>query len=209
MPEVGGEAAGGGGGVVDELGAVEAELAPAFGEVAVVADVDADFADGGVEDGPAEVSGLEVVLLPEAFDLGDVVFAVFAEVGAVGVDHGRGVVVEAGLFDFEHGDDDDHAGFACEFAHAGDGGAVGDGFGPVVVLGFLDLAEVGALKTSWNPMTSAPCRAASRACSSCLAIMDAVSPVQVAWTRAARTTLAMSFSFDGTSESFYARRQRQ
>ncbi|MGJ3561640.1 hypothetical protein ACR6C2_38730 [Streptomyces sp. INA 01156] len=55
------------------------------------------------------------------------------------------------------------------------------------------------MKTSWNPMIFAPCRAASRACSSCFATMDSVSPVQVAWTRAARTTCAMSYSFDATS----------
>src|SRR3954447_19414022 len=53
-------------------------------------------------------------------------------------------------------------------------------------------------------MTLAPRRAASRACSSCFATMDSVSPVQVAWTRAARTTLAMSCSFDGTSERLRA-----
>ncbi len=128
--------------VEDELGAGQAEGAPALGEVAVVADVDADAADGGVEDGPAEVARAEVVLLPEALDLGDVVFAVLAEVAAVGIDDGGGVVVEALGLELEDRYDDDHAGLAGERLHALDGGAVGDGFGPAVVLGFLDLAEV-------------------------------------------------------------------
>jgi hypothetical protein len=41
---------GGGRRVEHDLGAVEAERTPALGEVAVVADVHADLADGGVED---------------------------------------------------------------------------------------------------------------------------------------------------------------
>ena len=114
--------------------------------MAVVADVDADLADGGVEDGPAEVPRLEVVLLPEALDLRDVVLAVLAEVGAVGVDHGGGVVVEAGLLDLEDRDDDHHAGLAGELLHPRDGRPVGHGLGPAVVLGLLDLAEVGGVE---------------------------------------------------------------
>ena len=59
--------------------------ARAFGEVAVVADVDADLGEAEVEDRVAEVAGPEVELLPEAGrDVRDVGLAVLAEVRAVG-----------------------------------------------------------------------------------------------------------------------------
>ena len=64
----------------DELGAVQAQRPRALGEVAVVADVDADLADGGVEHRVAGVARAEVVLLPEALDVRDVRLAVLAEV---------------------------------------------------------------------------------------------------------------------------------
>ena len=146
LPQVGGQAPAGGGGVVDDLGAGQAEGAPALGEVAVVADVDADPADGGVEHRPAEVARAEVVLLPEALDLRDVVLAVLAEVGAVGVDDRRGVVVEAGLLDLVDRHHEHHAGLRGQRLHALHGGAVGHRLGPAVVLGVLHLAEVGAVE---------------------------------------------------------------
>ncbi len=49
--------------VEDDLRAVEPELARALGEVAVVADVDADLGVARLEDRIAEVARLEVVLL--------------------------------------------------------------------------------------------------------------------------------------------------
>lgn len=72
--------------------------------------------------------------------------AVLAEVGAVGVDHRRGVVVEAGLLDLEDRHDDDHARLAGQIPHAPDRRPVRDGFRPAVVLGLLDLAEVGGVE---------------------------------------------------------------
>jgi hypothetical protein len=63
--------------------------------VPVVADVDADLADGGLEDRVPEVPGPEVELLPEALDVRDVRLAVLAQVLAVGVDDRGGVVVDA------------------------------------------------------------------------------------------------------------------
>jgi hypothetical protein len=64
--------------------------------VAVVADIHADLAYGRLEDGIAQVARPEVELLPEALDVGNVGLAVLAEVGAVGVDDGRRVVLHAG-----------------------------------------------------------------------------------------------------------------
>src|SRR5665213_652062 len=56
----------------------ESEGPPTFGEVAVVADIDADGSNGGVKDRIAQIAGSKVKLLPEALDLRDVVLAVLA-----------------------------------------------------------------------------------------------------------------------------------
>src|SRR3954468_23812652 len=69
----------GGRGVEDDLRVVQAELAPALREVPVVADVDADPADRGVEHRVAQVARAEVELLPELRQVRDVVLAVLAE----------------------------------------------------------------------------------------------------------------------------------
>ena len=109
LPEVLAEAGHRGRGVEDDLRAVQAERARALREVAVVADVDADLGEGGLEHRVAEVAGPEVELLPEArLAVGDVGLAVLAEVLAVGVDHGRGVVVDAGLLLLVDGHHDHH-----------------------------------------------------------------------------------------------------
>src|SRR5436190_547366 len=78
----------------DELVLVLAALRQ---EVAVITDVDADRGVAGLEDGVAEVAGLEEELFPEAGRVRDVVLAVLAEVAAVGVDHGGGVVVHPAI----------------------------------------------------------------------------------------------------------------
>ncbi len=108
----------------------------------VVADVHTDLAHGGVEHGPADVARPEVELLPEPFDLGDVVLAVLAEVGAVGVDHGCGVVEEAGLLSLVHRQHHHHAELLGQRREPLHGRAVGHRFGVVVVLGLLHLTEV-------------------------------------------------------------------
>src|ERR1019366_9831384 len=80
--------------VEDDLGAVQAQGARAFREMAVVADVDADLDEAEVEDRKAEVAGAEIEFLPEAgSDVRDMSLAVLAEVGAVVVDDGGGVVI--------------------------------------------------------------------------------------------------------------------
>ena len=112
--------------------------------MAVVADVHADLADGRLEDRVAQVPRTEVELLPEALDVRDVGLAVLAEVRAVRIDHGSGVVVDArgALVLLVHRGDDDHAGLLREVLHALRGGPVGDQLGVAVVLGVLDLAEI-------------------------------------------------------------------
>src|ERR1700722_10380622 len=51
FPQVFAEAGHRGAGIENDLGAVETKQAPAFGEMAVVTNIDADLADGGLEDG--------------------------------------------------------------------------------------------------------------------------------------------------------------
>src|SRR4029453_15564571 len=93
LPEVVRMPGGRGRGHEDDLRAVQAEHAAAFGEMPVVADVHADGRVARLEDGVAQVAGLEVELLPERGQaMRDVVLPVFADVAAVGVEDGGGVV---------------------------------------------------------------------------------------------------------------------
>src|SRR4051794_23824623 len=111
--------------------------------MAVVADVDADLRVGRLENGVAEVAGAEVELLPEAgSDVRDMVLAVLAEVGAVGVDDGGGVVVNAGLLFLVQRHDDDHAVLLRVLLHQLRSGAVGDFLDRVVPARALFGAEI-------------------------------------------------------------------
>ena len=110
--------------VEHQLRAGERERAPALGEVPVVADVDAHLADRRVEHGVAEIAVGEVVLLVEALDLGDVDLAELAEVAAVRVDHGGGVVERAAAVALVDRRDDDHAVSRRRLAHRPGGGPV-------------------------------------------------------------------------------------
>src|SRR5260221_10986547 len=144
LPEVHREPARGRRGDVDDLGAVEGQGAGALGEVPVVADVDADLGVFGLEDGVAQVAGPEVELLPEAGDLWDVRLAILAEVTAIGVDDGGGVVVDAGLLQLIYRHDQHHLVLLGHLAHAANRRAIGHRLGELVELGILHLAEVGA-----------------------------------------------------------------
>src|SRR5437879_2728685 len=66
FPKVFGETRDGGGGVVNDFGAVEAENAGTFREMAVVTDVDTDAGEARLEDGIAGVSRREIKLFPKA-----------------------------------------------------------------------------------------------------------------------------------------------
>src|SRR5664280_336070 len=147
LPQILAETGDGGRGVEDDLGAGQSQSARAFGEVAVVADVDADFDEAEVEDGEAEVAGAEVELLPEAGrDVRDVALAVLAEEAAVVVDDGGGVVVDACLLDFVDGHDEGNVILLRQILHEADGGSVGDGLGEIVPAGGLLGAEVGPVE---------------------------------------------------------------
>src|SRR3954454_16554088 len=145
LPEIFGEPGHGGRGIHHDLGAGQTELARAFGEMAVVADVDADLRVGRLENGVAEVVGAEVEFLPETgSDVRDVILAVLAEVGAVGVDDGGGVVVNAGFFFLVQRHDDDHAVLFRVLLHQLRGRTVGDFLDRVVPARALLGAEIRA-----------------------------------------------------------------
>src|SRR5579859_3403703 len=145
-PQVLRQATAGRGRVEDDLGAGQAERPPALGEVPLVADVHADPAHRGVEHRVAEVPGAEVVLLPEALHLREVVLAVLAEEGAIGVDDRSGVVVDAFLLRLVDRYDQHHLVLARDITHQPHGRAVGHRLGPGVPLRLLHLAEVRAIE---------------------------------------------------------------
>src|SRR5208283_3736870 len=74
-------------GIDDVFSAVEGKRPPTFGEMTIVADVDAELAIAGLEDRIAGRTRLEEELLPETGDLRDVRLTVFSEIGAVGIEH--------------------------------------------------------------------------------------------------------------------------
>ena len=145
LPEVLRQARDRGRRVEDDLGAVEAQQARAFGEVAVVADVDADRRVARLEDRVAKVARLEEVLLPEPAGVRDVVLAVLAQVAAVGVDDCGGVVVDAGLLTLVDGHDHRHLVLARVGRHRF-GGRAGHGLGQVVPVRVLRRTEVGPVE---------------------------------------------------------------
>src|ERR1043165_6398380 len=143
FPEILGEAGDGRGRIEHDLRAVQPELARPLGEVPVVADVDADLAVRRVEDWVAEVAGTEVELLPEAGGgVRDMILSILTEVGAVGVDDGGGVVVNAGALFFIERHDDDHLVLFGVLLHELRGRAVGDLLDGVVPARVLLGAEV-------------------------------------------------------------------
>ena len=144
LPQVFRQTRDGGGGVEDNFGAVQAQDASALGEVTVVADVDAHFGVARLKDGVAGVAGREVKLFPKArMGMRDVVLAVLAQVAAVGVEDGGGVVVHAGHSFFVDGKDNHHAVLFGEFLRPADRGAVGDALGLRIPTDVLFGAKVG------------------------------------------------------------------
>src|SRR5439155_6896343 len=128
-----------------DLGAVQAEQPRALGEVPVITDIDADRGVARLEDGIAEIAGLEEKLLPEAGRMRDVVFPVLAEVTAVGVDHRRGVVVDTRHLALVDRHDHHHLVLLGELLHALDR-RTWNRLGDVAPLGVLTGTEVWAVE---------------------------------------------------------------
>ena len=74
------------------------------------------------------------------------VLAIFSEIFSVRVEHGRGVEIHAGHFDFVNRDDQRHAVFLGQFLHARHGRAVRHGLGQLVPFLLLLRAEVRAVE---------------------------------------------------------------
>ena len=134
-------------GVEDDFGSIETQGPRAFGKVAIVADVDSDICELGLEDRIAEVAGFEIKLFPETRrTMRDVVLPIFAEILAIGIDNRRSVVVNTFEVFFVNRNDDGHAVLLGDLLEQPGGGAVGDLLGGVVPLGLLLGAEVGRVE---------------------------------------------------------------
>src|SRR5262249_14713934 len=78
-----------------DFGAIQTERARALREVAVVAYVHANVGELRLEDRIAEIARSEIKLLPKTGStVWDVVLAIFAQVFAVRIDYGSGVVID-------------------------------------------------------------------------------------------------------------------
>src|SRR5262249_60244400 len=89
------QAGDGRGRIEDNLRPRQPEQSSALRKVAIVANIDADPGVSSIEGRVAEIAGLEIVLLPESLYLGDVIFAVLADVPPICIDHCRGVLLYA------------------------------------------------------------------------------------------------------------------
>src|SRR6202030_3944505 len=112
--------------VEDNFGSIQAQDARAFWEMTVVANIDADASEFRVKNQVPSISRREIKLLPESgSNLRNVVFAIFAEVFSIRVDHGRGVEEQTRHLTLVNGNHNHHSMFLGEFFHALGGGAVG------------------------------------------------------------------------------------
>src|ERR1043166_2254511 len=118
LPEILRQPGDGGRRIEHNFRSVQTQLPGPFREVTVITDVHAYISILCFTNWIAEVAGLEVEFLPEAGRrMRDMVLAVLAEVGAVGVDDGGGVVVDAGRLLFVQRHDDDHAVLLGQLLH--------------------------------------------------------------------------------------------
>ena len=143
LPEILGQAGDRRRRIEHDLRAVQPERARAFGEVPVVADVDADLRERRLEHGISEVARTEIELLPESgLAVRDVRLAVLAEVLSVGVDHGGRVVVDPRLIFLVDRRHDHHPMLLRELAHQGNRRAIRYALGEVIPPCLLFGAEV-------------------------------------------------------------------
>src|SRR6185436_1239293 len=122
----------------DVFGAVQRQRPPAFREVPVVADVNAELDVSRLEHRVAQVARLEEELLVETrIHLRDVGLSILAQVLAVGVDDRGGVVVHAGHRFLVDRNDHHHAIFLRVLLHELCGVAIGNRFGRRVPFAIL------------------------------------------------------------------------
>src|SRR5205823_763140 len=86
LPQIFGMAGRGGARNEDDLGAAQAQRSRALGEMAVVADVDADPRKARLEGRITQIAGPEIKLFPESGQtMRDVCLAILAEIRAIGI----------------------------------------------------------------------------------------------------------------------------
>ena len=89
----------------------------------------------------------EIKFFPKTgMDVGNVVFAIFAQISPIGVDDRGGVVINTGLVHLVNGNDQDQAETAGRFHHQLRGGAVRNFFSGVVPAGILLATEIRTVK---------------------------------------------------------------
>ena len=111
--------------------------------MAIVADIHTDVGELRLEDRIAEIAGFEIELLPKARRaVGNVMFAIFPKVLAIGINDGGRVVVNTLDVFLVNRDDHHYAVFLRDFAHELNGGAVWNFFDHAIPAGGLLRAEV-------------------------------------------------------------------
>ena len=114
--------------------------------MAVVTDVDPNFADSSFKHRIPVGARCEIELLPEPFHLRDVLLAVLTQITTVGIDDCCRVVIQTWLHDFVHRQHEHHSQLFGDALEALGGRAVRNLLGVVVILRILHLAEVRAIE---------------------------------------------------------------
>jgi hypothetical protein len=147
------------GGIKDNLRALQSGDAGTFGIPLVPTDLHANASEFGVEVEKAEIAGREIKFLVVERIVGNVHFAIFAEVGAVGIENGAGIVVNAGGATFENGNDESDFLFFSDLREALGGGAR-NGFGKIEEFRIFGAAKIftGKKFVETDDLSAARCR---------------------------------------------------
>ena len=147
FPEIFGESRDRGRRVENNLGAIESEHTGAFGKMTVVADVDTNFRVLRFENGITQIAGREIELLPEAgMHVRDVMFAIFAKVLSIGINHCCGVEIQTRHLFFVNRDDDNHSELRCDFLHEARRRSIGNAFRQVIPANILFGTKIRTVK---------------------------------------------------------------
>src|SRR5690349_9421603 len=147
VPQIIGVALGGRRWNKDYLGAVQSQRPRAFGEMAVVADVDSDPRVFSFKGRKTEVARGEVKLLPKSGKaMRYVSFSIFAQVLSVGVDHGGSVVINPSHLFFVDWHYHHHPMLPGDLAHQLSGWAIWNALYHLVPSRILLGGEVGSVE---------------------------------------------------------------
>ena len=133
--------------VKNDLRPIQSETASAFWKVAIVADVNSYFAHRSFENGISQIAWLKIEFFPEAWQaMGNVVFAIFAQVLSIRINHRRRIIVDPRQIDLIDRHHQDHTQALRRLAHQLRGWPIRDFFCGIVPASFLLGTEVGAIK---------------------------------------------------------------